>query len=84
MCCAWRSGWLDSCGLLFTGLYFFIGGKFDSPSSDLRFFPSLAPGTTTFGFWEGGEDEDPMWNLRLGSLGFFASSSRRLQSWQTN
>lgn len=42
-------------------------------SPDLRFFASLAVG------WDGGEDDAPIRNLRLGILGFFASSSRRLQ-----
>jgi hypothetical protein len=61
-----------------TDLNFFMGGIFADGSPDLRFLETFASmSVESLGFWEGGEDEGPRWNLRAGIFGFLASSARR-------
>ena len=68
-----------------TCLNFLLGGNRWSPSksSDFLFIdPPMSPFMPLI-LSNGGEEDDPSRNLRVGILGFLASSSFRLQSSQT-
>ena len=68
-----------------TCLNFLLGGNRWSPleSSDFLFTDPPASPFMALILSDGGEEEDPSRNLRVGILGFLASSSFRLQSSQT-
>ena len=69
-----------------TCLNFFMGGSRSSASSNLvdgLFLDSPIVPFIELVLSDGGEDEEPSRNLRAGILGFFESSSFRLQSLQT-